>query len=94
MNTLIIEPNTKSDYQLFVSLAKRLNVTFREEKAKIKTKNEQEDMLFAKAKQLKKKLKEEAFFALAGSFEDLDTDAMIKDIEESRTTKDIDTLWN
>jgi uncharacterized C2H2 Zn-finger protein len=93
MNTLIIEPNTKSDYQLFVSLAKRLNVTFREEKAKIKTKNEQEDMLFAKTKQLKKKLKEEAFFALAGSFEDLDTDAMIKDIEESRTTKDIGTSW-
>jgi hypothetical protein len=32
MNTLIIEPNTKVDYQLFVSLAKRLNVKFREEK--------------------------------------------------------------
>ena len=32
MNTLIIERNTKVDYQLFVSLAKRLNVKFREEK--------------------------------------------------------------
>jgi hypothetical protein len=27
--TLIIEPNTDSDYQLFVQLAKRLNVKFR-----------------------------------------------------------------
>lgn len=93
MNTLIIEPTNKVDYQLFVSLAKRLNVTFREEKTKIKTKNEPENMLFVKAKQLKKKLKEEAFFALAGSFEDLDADVMIKDIEESRTTKNIDISW-
>ena len=38
-------------------------------------------------------MKEDAFFALAGSFEDIDAEQMIKDIEESRTTKDIDTSW-
>lgn len=31
MNTLIIEPKNKADYQLFISLAKRLKVKFREE---------------------------------------------------------------
>jgi hypothetical protein len=76
MNTLIIEPSTKVDYQLFVGLAKRLNVTFREEKSiKTKAKNEA------------------SFYALAGSFEDIDAEAMIKDIEESRTTKEIDISW-
>jgi hypothetical protein len=76
MNTLIIEPTTKVDYQLFVGLAKRLNVIFREEKP------------------IKTKAKNEAtFYALAGSFEDIGAEAMIKDIEESRTTKDIDFSW-
>ena len=76
MNTLIIEPTTKVDYQLFVGLAKRLNVTFREEKP------------------IKTKAKNEAtFYALAGSFEDIDAEAMIKDIEESRATKEIDVSW-
>ena len=94
MNTLIIEPNNKIDYQLFVSLAKRLNVTFREEKVKAKkAKKAKEEALLAEAEQLKKKLKEAAFFALAGSFEDIDADQMIKDIEESRTSKEIDTSW-
>jgi hypothetical protein len=89
MNTLIIEPNSKADYQIFVSLAKRLNVTFREEKAKAK----KEKVLLAEAEVLKKKLKEAAFFALAGSIEEVDADQMLKDIEESRTTKEIDTSW-
>lgn len=31
MNTLIIEPKNKVDYQLFIDLAKRLNVKYREE---------------------------------------------------------------
>ena len=31
MNTLIIEPQNKVDYQLFIDLAKRLNVKYREE---------------------------------------------------------------
>jgi hypothetical protein len=94
MNTLIIEPNTKVDYQLFVSLAKRLNVTFREEKIKAKkVKQVSEEALLVKAKHLKKEFKDETFFALAGTFEGIDADQMIKDIEESRTIKEIDTSW-
>ena len=76
MNTLIIEPSTKVDYQLFIGLAKRLNVSFREEKP-IKTKSNNEAN----------------FYALAGSFEDTDADTMIKNIELSRTTKEIDISW-
>jgi hypothetical protein len=94
MNTLIIEPNTKVDYQLFVSLAKRLNVTFREEKIKAKkVKQVSEEALLVKTKHLKKEFKDAAFFALAGTFEGIDADQMIKDIEESRTIKEIDTSW-
>jgi hypothetical protein len=94
MNTLIIEPNTKVDYQLFVSLAKRLNVTFREEKAKAKkAKQAKEEALLAKTEHLKKEFKDAAFFALAGTFEGIDADLMIKEIEESRTIKEIDTSW-
>ena len=78
MNTLIIEPHSKVDYQIFVSLAKRLNVTFREEKAKAKTKKEKD---------------EEQFLSFFGALDGIDADKMIKDIEESRTTKDIDTSW-
>jgi hypothetical protein len=56
MNTLIIEPTTKGDYQLFVSLAKRMNVKFREEKsAKIAVKQE---------------IKEKTFNDSFGAFED------------------------
>lgn len=79
MNTLIIEPNNKLDYQLFVSLAKRLNVTFREEKNVVSSNKVAEQ--------------EKAFFALFGAFEDVDADEMIRDIEGSRTTKEIDTSW-
>ncbi len=76
MNTLIIERNTKVDYQLFVSLAKRLNVKFREEKiVKVEAK------------------KEKSFNDFFGIFEDIDADVMIKDIKNSRTTKNIDTSW-
>ncbi|MCU0467892.1 MAG: hypothetical protein MUF58_04755 [Arcicella sp.] len=91
MNTLIIEPNSKADYQIFVSLAKRLNVTFREEKAKTKTKKEK--TLLAEAALLKKQ-KEDEFFALAGSFDLPETaDELINIIESSRTSKDIDISW-
>jgi hypothetical protein len=76
MNTLIIERNTKVDYQLFVSLAKRLNVKFREEKiVKVEAK------------------KEKSFNDFFGIFEDIDADVMIKDIKNSRTSKNIDTSW-
>ena len=94
MNTLIIEPHSKVDYQIFVSLAKRLNVTFREEKVKAKNiKRVKEDKLLAEAERLKKQMNEDAFFALAGSFEDIDAEQMIKDIEESRTFNKMDTSW-
>ncbi|MDZ7896655.1 MAG: hypothetical protein U5N85_01310 [Arcicella sp.] len=78
MNTLIIEPNSKADYQIFVSLAKRLNVTFREEKVKAKKERNKN---------------EEKFLSFFGVLDDIDTEKMIKDIEESRTTKDIDISW-
>ena len=38
MNTLIIEPSKEVDYQLFVNLAKRLKVKFRED---VKTEEEE-----------------------------------------------------
>lgn len=79
MNTLIIEPKTKDDYQLFVSLAKRLKIAFREEKT-VKT-------------EIKKEVKEKSFNDFFGAFEDIDADAMIKDIEGSRTTNDIGISW-
>ncbi len=79
MNTLIIEPNSKGDYQLFVSLAKRLNVTFREEKPKTRTQKGKD---------------EEVFFALAGSFDLPETsDEIVQIIENSRTNKEIDISW-
>lgn len=78
MNTLIIEPDSKVQYQQFVNLAKKLNVTFREEKAKAKTKKEKD---------------EEEFLSFFGAIDGIDADKMIKDIEESRTTKDIDISW-
>ncbi len=96
MNTLIIEPNSKVDYQIFVSLAKRLNVTFREEKVKArKVKKSKEDASFAEAERLKKQMKEDAFFALAGSFDLPETaDELIEIIESSRTSnKEMDTSW-
>lgn len=94
MNTLIIEPNSKADYQIFVSLAKRLNVTFREEKIRSKNvKKSKQDASLSETERLNKQMKEDAFFALAGSFDEADADQMIKDIEESRTIKEIDTSW-
>jgi hypothetical protein len=96
MNTLIIEPSSKIDYQLFVSLAKRLNVTFREEKIKAKkAKNVSEEALLVKAERLNKQMNEDAFFALAGSFDLPETaDELIKIIESSRTSsKEMDTSW-
>jgi excinuclease UvrABC nuclease subunit len=96
MNTLIIEPHSKVQYQQFVNLAKKLNVTFREEKAKAKkVKKSKENALFAEAERLKKQMKEDAFFALAGSFDLPETaDELIEIIESSRTSnKEMDTSW-
>jgi hypothetical protein len=96
MNTLIIEPNNKVDYQLFVSLAKRLNVTFREEKVKTnKAKIANEETLLKETERLRKQRDEDAFFALAGSFDLPETaDELINIIESGRTSvREMDTSW-
>ena len=36
---------------------------------------------------------ESKFLSLFGAFEDIDSEEMIKSIEESRTIKDIDVSW-
>ncbi|GAB4034636.1 hypothetical protein [Spirosoma gilvum] len=51
--TLILEPKSQADYQLFVELAKRLQVTYREESQSLEE--------LAKA--------EDSFFSLAGSWQ-------------------------
>jgi len=81
MNTITIEPSTKADYQLFVGLAKRLKAKF-----SVYTIDESKTMPL-------KTVKEAKLSAFFGVFEDVDSEEMIKSIEESRTTKDIDTLW-
>jgi hypothetical protein len=81
MNTITIEPNSKADYQLFIGLAKRLKAKF-----SINAMEESKTM----SSKTKKESKLSAFF---GVFEDVDSEKMIKSIEESRTTKDIDTSW-
>lgn len=80
MNTIIIEPNSQADYQLFIDLAKQLKAKFSISTNVIETKNETID--------------ESVFFALAGSL-DLpeSSEELIKIIEDSRTTKEIDTSW-
>ena len=81
MNTITIEPNSKADYQLFIGLAKRLKAKF-----SVNTKEEVD----ATSSNNLKQSKLSAFF---GAFEDIDSEEMIRSIEESRTTKDIDTSW-
>lgn len=81
MNTLIIEPKTNADYQLFVNLAKRLDAKYRT--AEINLHSEKATSIA-----------DEAFFALAGSLDLPETaDEIIELIENSRTNKDIDTSW-
>lgn len=80
MNTIIIEPSSQADYQLFIDLAKRLKAKFRISASEIDTTDRVSD--------------EKAFYALAGSLDLPETsDELIKIIEESRTNKDIDTSW-
>ena len=43
--------------------------------------------------EVKKDAKEKTFNDFFGVFEDVDADTMIKDIEEARTTKEIDISW-
>ena len=70
--TLVLEPKTQADYQLFIELAKRLQVAYRED-----TKTLEEVTT-----------SESDFFALAGSWQsDQSTDELIHLIESARTTK-------
>lgn len=78
MQTLIIETKKETDFQLFVSLARRLKVKFREEQMVVESKVEKDQT---------------AFLSLFGSFKDIDSDTIIKEIEVSRTTKEIATSW-
>lgn len=81
MNTLIIEPKTIADYQLFVNLAKRLDAKYRNAEINVHAEKVTSSV-------------DEAFFALAGSFDLPETaDEIIELIENSRTNKDIDTSW-
>lgn len=73
--TLVLEPKNQADYQLFVELAKRLQVAYREDSQSLEE--------LAKA--------EDSFFALAGSWQSgQSTDDLIQLIESARTTKTID----
>ena len=78
MQTLIIETNQETDFQLLVNLAKRLKLNFREEKSTKKRKNIKN---------------EELFFSLAGCINEIEANEMIEQIENARTTKDIDISW-
>jgi hypothetical protein len=78
MSILTIEPNSQADSQLFIGLAKRLN-------AKFSVSDRQSQVSKTKAKS-----KLSSFF---GVLEDVDSEEMIKNIEESRTNKDIDISW-
>ena len=73
--TLVLEPKNQADYQLFVDLAKRLQVDYREESQSLEELTKAEDR----------------FFSLAGSWQsDQSTDELIDLIESARTTKTID----
>lgn len=78
MDSLIIEPASQEDQQLFVDLAKRL-------KAKIRI-NKMDNSTDVS--------READFYAFFGSWQgEEDGEEMIKIIEESRTNKEIDTSW-
>ncbi len=73
--TLVLEPKNEADYRLFVELAKRLHVTYRE------TPDLSEEELIRS---------ENSFFALAGSWQGEETtDELIRLIESARTSKEI-----
>lgn len=80
MNAILIEPSSQDDYQLFIDLAKRLKAKFTIQQIGATTNSDI--------------AKNVSFFALAGSL-DLpeSSEELIKIIEESRTSKDIDTSW-
>ncbi|MBK9247665.1 MAG: hypothetical protein IPM69_06015 [Ignavibacteria bacterium] len=79
MKTLVIEPDSQADYQLFVGLAKRLHVKYREEQ--IVENSSLKDM------------KESEFFSLFGSLEGIDSEMLIDNITSARTTHETDISW-
>ena len=79
MKTLVIEPDSQADYQLFVGLAKRLHVKYREEQ--IMENTPVNDM------------NESEFFSLFGSLEGVDSEILIDNITSARTTQDSDISW-
>lgn len=81
MNTITIQPISQADYRLFVELAKRLKAKFSVSPTEIQDVNPKND-------------KETKFYELFGSFDLPETsDELIDIIENSRTSKDIDTSW-
>jgi hypothetical protein len=78
MSTLIIEPKTKEDERLFVNLAKRLDAKYR--------RGDKKSVL----KPTKPQNEISSYF---GALSDIDAEQMIKDINEAKTIKDIDTSW-
>lgn len=72
--TLVLEPENETDYRLFVELAKRLRVAYREES---------ESTLFSTAEE--QFLNLAGSWEGAGT-----TDDLIHQIESARTSKDID----
>lgn len=78
MSIIIIKPDSQADSQFFIGLAKRLNVKF--------SVNDRQNQV----SKTKVKSKLSTFF---GVLKDIDSEEMIKGIEESRTNKDIDISW-
>lgn len=76
MNILVIEPSNEADYRLFLDIAKRLNVPYRE--------TSQPDK-----KTVESNSSEGMFFSLYGAFRDVSADDMVKAIENARTSKEI-----
>lgn len=75
---LLIELSNSDDYQLVLSLIQRLHIKYQE----------------VDTPTLSESAKRQAeFLALAGSLEDTDATELLKIIEDSRTSKNIDTSW-
>jgi hypothetical protein len=79
MRTLILEPESQADYQLFVGLAQRLHIKFREEEIPMEGSSDNNP--------------EQDFYSLFGSLEDVDSETVIDTITSARTTKETDISW-
>jgi len=79
MRTLILEPESQADYQLFVGLAQRLHIKFREEDIPMEVSSDNNP--------------EQDFYSLFGSLEGIDSETVIDSIISARTTKETDISW-